>query len=351
MKNFSLALQGHLNSSISKMATCLRLTWRDSTVYGFTTHDRILTISGVDYIPARGLNTKDLAANLNLDTDNTDVQAFLEDPVTEDNIRAGRHDYATYRIFQVNWSDLTMGDKKDSTGHIAQITVNRLNVVAELLGLMEAYGTSIGEITSPGCRANLGDQRCKVVLEPPVWAPLTGYNVTSVFDASLRDVVAPTVYNGFFFYCGTPGTSGATEPTWALTVGAPTADGSIVWTTGLALTVIGSITTADLDLFTIYDTARTEADGFFGEGVIEFTSDGIDGKGNGLSYDIKKYEVGKMVTKTPLHYDMTGATYTMHAGCDKQRTTCRDGFFNIHNMRAEPWLRGPDVALQVGRHS
>ena len=249
--------------------------------YGFTTHDRPLTIDGVLYEPAASFVSKDIAANLNLDTDNTEAEAFLDsDTLNEEDLRAGKWDFSPYRIFQVNWTDLTMGDKKDSTGHLAKVTVNRQTFVAELLGLMEALGTSVGEITTAGCRAMLGDQRCKFDLVP--------------------------------------------------------------------FTVIGTVDSADPDLYTFIDAARGEPDTYFAEGIITFTSGLLDG----LSYDIKTHTAGgEFITKTPLAYDATGCSYSMVPGCDKKRTTCRDKFSNVVNFRGEPWLRGNDVLVQVGRRT
>ncbi len=286
VKNFSSFMTQHLNLALTKLCSCILLTRTDGNRYGFTTHDKMLVIDNVRYEPAASFRRTDLANNLNLDLDNVSAEGLLSSStITADDLRAGRWDYATYRIFQVNWSDLTMGDKKDMTGHLGQVTVNRQTFIAELLGLVEAYTISIGEITQPGCRANLGDQRCKV------------------------DLVG-----------GSP-----------------------------SLTVTGTITTDYGDFFTIADSSRTEADTYFSEGVITFTS----GDANGLAYELKIYTQsgGVMVTKTPIAYNVAGATYSMHAGCDKQRTTCRDRFSNVINFRGEPWLRGNDAMVQVGRHS
>ncbi len=284
VRNFSTPMQQHLNQALSKLCSCILLTRADGNLYGFTTHDRSLTIGEVVY--QAGFKRTDLASNLNLDLDNVSTEGILSlTGITADEVRAGRWDYCAFRIFQVNWSDLTMGDKKDMSGHVGQLTMKRQTFIAELLGLVEAYTMGIGKITQPGCRANLGDQQCKV------------------------DLVG-----------GSP-----------------------------SLTVTGTITTDYGDFFTIGDSSRTEADTYFSEGVIEFTS----GEALGLRYELKSYvqSGGIMITKTPIGYNVAGSTYSMHAGCDKQRTTCRDRFSNVANFDGEPWLRGNDSMVQVGRHS
>lgn len=283
-KSISVNLKAEMAGALSKLATCMKITRTDGTVYGFTGFDKPLTIDGVTYEPAASFTPTDIESGSNLDADNLNVDGVLSsDSITEEDLRAGRWDYAAFRIFQVNWDDLTQGDKKDRAGNLGAVTVHRQHFVAELMGLLDAYGVNIIEITQPGCRASLGDSRCGVDL------------------------------------AGSPDSA--------------------------SYTVSGTIDTADSDYFTLHDADRTEADGYFDEGVVTFT----DGENAGLSYEVKAYVVGTWITKTPFAYDATGAAYTMTRGCNRQFATCRDTFNNAANFRGEPWLRGPDAAVQIGR--
>ena len=281
MKTFNPDFQSHLQQSATTVARCILIIRSfDGEMFGFTTHDRPLNIGGVIFEPTASFVQKDIASNLNLDTDNTEAEALLDsDTLTEEDLRAGKWDFSPYRIFQVNWADLTMGDKKDSIGHLAKVTVNRQTFVAELLGLMEALGTSIGEITTPNCRAWLGDQRCKVDLTPYTFA--------------------------------------------------------------------GTVTSSDPDMYTFVATGMGQPDTYFGEGIVLFTSGLLDGH----SYDIKSFQAGgTFITKTPMAYQPeVGDAFTAVTGCDKKRTTCRDKFANVINFRGEPWLRGNDALIQIGR--
>lgn len=281
-KSISVNLKAEMTGALSKLATCMRLERLDGNVYGFTTHDVPLTIDGVRYEPAASFNPSNIVSANNLDTDNLTIEGAIDSAtLTEDELRAGYWDYARFRIFQVNWSDLTMGDKKDRAGRLGNVSVHRQTFVAELLGLMESYAISIGQLSSPMCRASLGDARCK-------------------FDLA-----------------GSP-----------------------------SMSVSGIIDTADTDFFTLHDSARTEADGYFDEGVITIHYDSGD-----LSYEVKAYVIGVWITKTPWAYDATGIAYTMTRGCDRRFETCRDTFNNVVNFRGEPWLRGNDKLIQVGRRS
>lgn len=285
MKTFSTALQSHLDGNLTTLATCIRIERTDGEVFGFSTFDQVLTIDGTDYLPAAGFTPTDIAGADNMDVDNLSVDGVLADgilsseTITEEDLRAGRWDFAAFRVFQVNWADLSQGQKKDRAGHLGEVTSNRLTFVAELLGLMQAYSTSIGEITSPGCRANLGDSRCGV--------NLAAYTVTGHVDSMLSDYM------------------------------------------------------------TINDASRVEADAYFDGGVLTITT----GDMAGMRFEIKASILGVLLLHVPLPYDATGEDYTAHAGCIKSRSVCKTRFNNVVNFRGEPFLRGNDALVAVGRHS
>lgn len=282
MKVIPIALQEEMSKSTARLATCMRIQRVDGNVYCFTTSRKKLIIDGEEYLPAASFNPSDIASSFDLATDDLEIDGFLDtQALTEDDVRAGRWDYARFWIFTVCWADLSMGVRKDRTGHLGEVKIGRQAFTAELLGLMEAYGTTIGRATQASCRNTFGDAKCGVSL-----------------------------------------------------VGSPTR------------TVSGVIDTADDDFFTLHDAARTEADAFFDEGVITFTS----GQAAGLAYEIKAYLVGVFVTKTPIAYITTGDSYTMTQGCRKRfQEDCIDTFGNGRRFNGEPWLRGNDALLQVGR--
>lgn len=94
----------------------------------------------------------------------------------------------------------------------------------------------------------------------------------------------------------------------------------------------------------VTDTARTEADDWFGNG--RFTPTG--GANVGYSRRVRAYSSDAFTFDLPFPYEFeAGDTYTAIAGCWNRIEDCRDKFNNILNMQAEPHGRGIDVITSV----
>jgi hypothetical protein len=75
----------------------------------------------------------------------------------------------------------------------------------------------------------------------------------------------------------------------------------------------------------------------------------LGGLNHGLSMEVKSYVPEQWVLQQPMPYAIAGnEKYTMTQGCDKTLPTCKTTFFNIFNMRAEPFLSGIDQLAQIG---
>lgn len=143
-------------------------------------------------------------------------------------------------------------------GRLGHVTVERNNFKANLQGVTQAYSRSSVELTSPACRADLGDSRCKVPLVPPTWQAGHSYAQTVDGDASIGSVVLPTVASGLQFFCTQAGVSGGGEPAWNATIGGTTNDGGVIWTTAYAFTVTSVLTGVGVDNQTMYDTTLVQ---------------------------------------------------------------------------------------------
>lgn len=290
MKTISIALADHLAQPLTTLATCWRVTRADGQVFGFTDHDRDIEFDSILYRAATGYTATDVASGTNLDVDNLEIEGILDAPsITEEDLYAGLWDGAQIKIFQVNWADLTQGGLNLRIGNLGQVRKGQQQFRAELLGLMLAYTKTIGELTSAGCRATLGDERCGVDL----------------------------------------------------------AGGSTAGSPSVPFTQAGSVDSWDEATLTITDDSVSFP--YPGVGKITFTS----GDNAGRTFEAKTSVAGVSTTlqMLPPYTVSPGDTYSAVIACDKALRTCIDVFDNVVNMRAEPYLAGNDKLVQVGRHT
>jgi len=195
MKQISVALSGHLTGETTTLASCWKLTRRDSTVFGFTDHDQDIAFESVTYKAATGFTPSAIENNASLGVDNLDIEGMLSDSdIKETDILAGKYDFAEIEIFQVNYKDLTQGALKLRRGWLGEVSLQKHQFVAEVRGLTQRLSQTIGELFSPACRATLGDSRCMVNLAPHT---VTGSVTTLTSNQEFKDS-ARTEASGIF---------------------------------------------------------------------------------------------------------------------------------------------------------
>ena len=364
MKTVGASLTTHLAAETQTLATCWKVTLKDATVLGFTDHDTDLVLSGVTYLAASGYSATDVQTTAALAVDNMDLAGILSSPaITEDDLRAGVWDFAAVEMFTVNWANLAHGRMWQRVGWLGEVSIDRGTFKTELRGLAQAYSRNIVELTSPACRAHLGDTRCGVALGP---FTVTG-SIDSVNDDNITMYDAARVEAGPTGGFAVTGVTNANPGVVSFAAGPVLVDGQIVTLSGIVgpsllnvMTIVRNptttsfelgIDTSDTGVYPAYSSGGTITpaganSGYFDHGVITFTS----GLNNGLAMEIKAYTVGQITLQLPMPYlVVAGDTYSIHAGCDKAIETCRDRFDNVVNFRGEPWLRGVDQLVQVGR--
>ncbi len=88
----------------------------------------------------------------------------------------------------------------------------------------------------------------------------------------------------------------------------------------------------------------SKGDGYFTNGVIEFTS----GNNNGQKTEIKQFSSGLFILASELPYALEiNDSFNILAGCDKKFETCCSRFNNAINFRGEPHLPGIELLLKV----
>lgn len=169
MKDLPVALDAHLQSGVTTLAWCWRLTRRDGAVYGFTDHDRALTFDGTTFEAASGFTASDIKEGAGLSVANLEVSGALSsETLTDGDLAAGRYDDARIEIYRVNWQDVSQRVLMRS-GSLGEVRRTGSAFTAEVRGLAHYLQQPKGRLYQFACDADLGDGRCKVNLSSPAF--------------------------------------------------------------------------------------------------------------------------------------------------------------------------------------
>lgn len=178
-----------LTRDLTSLAFCWRIERRDGICLGFTSHDRDLERDGLVYRAAPGMLPSAVAVSDGFDASTLDVSgALTSDSISEADLEAGRWDRAAVSLFLVDWEDPDGERLPLVRGELGDVSVKANGFEAELRGLAALLEQAVVEQTSPGCRAELGDRRCRVDMAARVHvtrvAALAGEAAIVVADAS-----------------------------------------------------------------------------------------------------------------------------------------------------------------------
>lgn len=153
-----------LEGALTSVTLCWRIERRDGVTIGLTAHDRDLAIGGLVYRAAPGMTPSAIERGASLDAASMDVTGALSSAaINESDLLAGRWDGARVMVFATDWSAAgeiaTLGE-----GTIGAVETGHGMLSAELKGGAAALERPVVEETSPECRAELGDRRCRVAM-------------------------------------------------------------------------------------------------------------------------------------------------------------------------------------------
>jgi len=154
-----------LDPALTSIALCWRLDRRDGVTLGFTTHDRDIVIAALTYRAAPGMVPSAISVSDGFDVDTLDVAgALTSDAITAEDLSAGRWDGARVRIFAADWQSPGSDVLPLARGELGDVGMQNSGFTAELRGPTAALERPVVDHTSPECRAELGDKRCRVDL-------------------------------------------------------------------------------------------------------------------------------------------------------------------------------------------
>ncbi len=152
-----------LERGLLTVALCWRLERRDGVTLGFTTHDRDLRRGGLDYRAAPGMLPSSISMTDGFDAESLDIAgALTSDAISAADLSAGRWDGAAVHVFMVDWEAPDGDILAVAQGELGEVSIRADAFEAELRSPVALLDAPVAEETSPGCRARLGDKRCRV---------------------------------------------------------------------------------------------------------------------------------------------------------------------------------------------
>ena len=153
-----------LDAELATIALCWRIERRDGVAVGLTAHDRDLVVDGLVHRAAPGMTPSAIQRSEGLEADTMDVAGALTSAaIGERDLLGGRWDGARVVLFAVDWTDPTARVELGE-GVIGAVELGDAGFTAELRGASAALDRPVVEETSPECRAELGDRRCRVAM-------------------------------------------------------------------------------------------------------------------------------------------------------------------------------------------
>ena len=148
---------------LTTLALCWRVERRDGICLGFTSHDRDLEIAGLAYRSAPGMLPSAISVSDGFEASSLDVSgALTSDAIAEADLAAGRWDRAAVALFLADWEDPGGELLQLVRGELGDVAIRAYGFEAELRGPAALLERAVVEQTSPECRAELGDRRCRV---------------------------------------------------------------------------------------------------------------------------------------------------------------------------------------------
>ena len=180
---------------LTTLAFCWRVERRDGVTLGFTSHDRDLVVGGLVHSSAPGMLPSAIERSDGLDADDVQLSAALTaDAFTDADLMAGRWDGAALTLSAVDWTAPDVGPVTLLTGEFGEVEIKDGGFAVGLRGPTSVLDAAVVEETSPECRAQLGDRRCRV--------DLSGRRVSAVVVSVVDNVVtiAGALSDGDFAY-------------------------------------------------------------------------------------------------------------------------------------------------------
>ena len=157
------AVADMLARPLCAFAFCWRLERRDGITLGLTSHDRPLEVDGLAYRPVPSITPSALQQSGEGAADLMDIGGGLSSAaISEADLDAGRWDGAAVALHLTEWTAPGALWIELVRGRLGGIERQGSAYSATLQGAATLLDRPVAPVTSPTCRARLGDRACRV---------------------------------------------------------------------------------------------------------------------------------------------------------------------------------------------
>ena len=150
---------------LTSVALCWTMERPDGAGIALTSHDSAIDREGVAFCAAPGMTPAAFGRGLGLDPDSGEVQGVVTSTgIAEADLALGRWDHAAIQLSAHDWSDDNRTPLDLLAGQLGEVSIGSEGFSAELNGAAARLQRPVCPATSPHCRAELGDKRCRVDL-------------------------------------------------------------------------------------------------------------------------------------------------------------------------------------------
>lgn len=415
MKTLTDMLKNHLAGEQTTISTCWKVVRTDGTVFCFTDLDNDIEYDGEIYEASRSFDTSNIATSSNFNVDNAELTTFLKRKdsdltitdfigaaiINEEDIEKGIWDLAYFKVFIVNYMDLTMEHMHLRSGRLGQIKTSRDKTVVELRSKKQKLTQNVGRTYNFDCDAILGDEWCNPnlgngscfdngktmddytfigtvssLINQHSWLDSSLNQSNTTNKASITNIQAGSVTKiqcpGHPFsggesvrfggitgsMAGLNGKSGAVtiidannfsiefDSTYMMTEevnGTTTTYYNYSYSNGKNPEFNGITWNTNGGTYTGSGTATAAIESeYFQGGVVTW----LTGQNAGLSIEVKNYSPNYVfVAERQIGKIAIGDTYKISAGCDKKIATCHERFENSINHQGFALIPGTDAFL------
>ncbi|MCF6293198.1 MAG: DUF2163 domain-containing protein [Robiginitomaculum sp.] len=160
MREISQSLQNKLETGVTRLCWCWKISRQDGSVFTFTDHDQDLNFDGLVWQAATGLTPGVIETSTGFATGSAgSAGSILHDSLTAEDLKNGKFAAASVQIWRVDWQN-PIDRVGVWAGELGDISLQDNVFNAELVSNSRKLDRSIGRSFSKSCDANLGDVRC-----------------------------------------------------------------------------------------------------------------------------------------------------------------------------------------------